>query len=1197
MALIFNRPEREIDVRGTLLLTTGSTLTLSPDNVMNYSIQERSATNGFALGGAESATYSLTIDNSDHKLTALHLNGAKVVMEAGISTDGEMQYVPFGVWYVTSPQVSEQSAVAVLDGGDVLELRFDSVFADNKNNYPRTVGALLSSVCATAGVVLKSDAFRNSTVSISKLPSWPKDTTLRGVVSYIAAVAGGFARIDRSGELEIVEYGKVSPTGTITADTYMTLETGNGTNFGFNCLAVKYMDADDYTRYTVADRVDTASNTIQIDSNPLYTVAIANSVKNALVGFESESVRLDWIGDPTLNVGDIVLVEGITDTEYVFVVNSQSIRYDGGLSANTEAALPSEGSSSAGYVTSEPAINASGMVNGGKIVAGSITAEQIAAGSITADKIAAGSITADKIEAGSITSDKIQSGAITADKIDAGAITADKIDAGAITADKIDAGAITADKIATDALEAISVDAITGAFNNLVVNDELYASLARVMELAADSIRAGNIIAGSVTADKLATVLADIVTLQAATGKFDLATVKNLLADALILKEGQAGSMQITNLAVTSANLLNATIGELVLKGSDGLYYRVYVGADGIIHTEVVTVSQGEINAGQTTTGEQIVDTSANINGLNAQSIKGQSAIIDQIVTTSLTAGKITAMDALIASATIPTLYATSIQAIGNSLDLSANESIRLAIAQKNAIYFKAEEPKETVVGDMWIDSNTYKTYIYEGMTGRNLPKFDFEDSDLLYAFGEDADKIELQVDEDGNLLVSVDGVEVRSDGCLYTTNKWREFAPSELRNSFIEIMQDAILIKSGGNIHIGAGGKLDVNAGSAHFATSDYTLSILAGDGTEDTVLDFDSESKTLRVDEINAANVRPYIAGTTAVFASDIGGIDGLADMLNGSKYEHLVYTQDYDEVSTEPIVINGCDSTLVDIIAGGKTKVPPMIFDAATSNIYMENLEWACLDGTALDANSGNIRMKGCIINAANGVVASRHANVVWIGDTNLATVGSCSADAFKAYDGATIRMSGMIPTGTVTKETGGVIESSDASSGTVVPPVYTDEVTTTLSATTGFYGSKTYWNSGELYQGYTNAKGEIYGCMRFALPSDVGSITSATLTLKADSGIGTGAMVNVRVYGSATSYGSKPSLGTRYINKSSAVAAGQSCSIDATDAAVALFDGTAKQLVLYTGETAVMSGKSYSKHYAKFSSAKLKITYRR
>ena len=180
--------------------------------------------------------------------------------------------------------------------------------------------------------------------------------------------------------------------------------------------------------------------------------------------------------------------------------------------------------------------------------------------------------------------------------------------------------------------------------------------------------------------EELKAAIIEVLHAEIQVGTFTLAEVENLLAEALVLKKGTAESMYITNLAVTSANLLSAMLGKLVLKGEDGKYYQVMIGSDGTIHTQEVEPSEAEIEAGETESGLGIVDTSANFADLTAQNIKGNEAIFQAILAQSMTAGKLTAGEALIASATIPTLYATSIQAIGNSLDLSANESISLIV-------------------------------------------------------------------------------------------------------------------------------------------------------------------------------------------------------------------------------------------------------------------------------------------------------------------------------------------------------------------------------------------------------------------------------------------------------------------------------------------------------------------------------------
>ena len=483
MALIFNQPVRVIDIRGTIRLTTGTIIDLTPTNIVSYDIVENSASSGFALGEAQAATYTLVIDNVNHSYTAAMFNGANVQLELGIDPEdgSEMQYVPFGAWIIETSNLSRQSAMATLEGSDALATMFELEFADI-SKYPQTVGSLFSAVCGLAGVPVVSNVFLNSTVSIAAKPAWPEGTTLRGVIAYIAAVAGGFARMTRDGKLEIVSYADRTNAGSIYADTYKTIETGGGAYFDFNCLGVKYMEAEEYTRYTVADGTDNASNTLQIDSNPLYTASIATSVKNALSGFYADGVSIEWVGDPTLRLGDVVTAVDTDGTEYTIVVNSQTLRYDGGLGASTASELATETGSSSGYVINEPALNAAGMLNGGKLIVGSVVTEKLAAQSITSEKIAAGAVNADKIAAGSVTAEKL-----SADEIKAFIIEAVQAKIGEIVA-----GKITTDELFAAILGAVKLSAETGSFTFAEVKN-LLANTLFVVQGVGEKVQIANL--------------------------------------------------------------------------------------------------------------------------------------------------------------------------------------------------------------------------------------------------------------------------------------------------------------------------------------------------------------------------------------------------------------------------------------------------------------------------------------------------------------------------------------------------------------------------------------------------------------------------------------------------------------------------------------------------------------------------------
>lgn len=319
-------------------------------------------------------------------------------------------------------------------------------------------------------------------------------------------------------------------------------------------------------------------------------------------------------------------------------------------------------------------------INGSKLSYGSVGSAQVSADSVSARHMQADSINTDALQAGSVTTEKLAAGSITADKIQAGAIDAETINAITAKINSIVAGSTT-----TDTLYAALADITTLMVKQInaenIDTNELYAALANVVYLRVSQIDAEHI-----DADELSAAIADFVSVYAGTGEFDFATIQNLVAKALSLEQASAESVYIKNLAVTSANLLSATLGKLVIKGEDGKYYRVFVGSDGSISAEEATLTEDELAQGETSTGQQIVETQMNVSDLNASNLQASSAVINQILTTALTAEKITAADALIASATIPTLYTTSITAIANNMDLSANQTIQLLLGAKDEL-------------------------------------------------------------------------------------------------------------------------------------------------------------------------------------------------------------------------------------------------------------------------------------------------------------------------------------------------------------------------------------------------------------------------------------------------------------------------------------------------------------------------------
>ena len=176
--------------------------------------------------------------------------------------------------------------------------------------------------------------------------------------------------------------------------------------------------------------------------------------------------------------------------------------------------------------------------------------------------------------------------------------------------------------------------------------------------------------------------IARIITAEAGHMTMNFADVGQLVSQAMILEEGVGGTVAIKNLVATNASFVGATIGDLVIGGENGKFYRVSVQNDGTIYTAEVPVTPEEASAGETHDGFPIVATTANIESLYAGDLKSNEAIIAKIFTSALDAGKIKASEAFISSATIPRLYTTAIQAMSDELVIAAADLIEFVVGQ-----------------------------------------------------------------------------------------------------------------------------------------------------------------------------------------------------------------------------------------------------------------------------------------------------------------------------------------------------------------------------------------------------------------------------------------------------------------------------------------------------------------------------------
>lgn len=385
-------------------------------------------------------------------------------------------------------------------------------------------------------------------------------------------------------------------------------------------------------------------------------------------------------------------------------------------------------SSIAGYQLGNGSVTAralgAGSVGSSALMADSVTAREIAAYSITADRIASRQITAEliaaqtitayEIAAQAITTDKLAANSVTANQIAAGAITAAAIAASAITAEAIAAGAVTADKVAAGAIDATKIAA-------LAITTE---------KLAADAVTAGKIAAGAITSDKISTAdlsaiqatlqIADIASATIASADIDYAQVKDLNAQSAyfgqaVIQAGLANKLYVPRLSVGYAQMIGATVGDLVVQASNGNFYAIDVDLAGNVTATQRNVSQSEIESGHTTDGRQLVmDTDILAENLNTNNLTASHALMYSITANIIDVDQLWAREAFVNKLMVQDISSnTYIQStIGNwqsqsTITQTVNSlSSRIDQMGYGTIFYSETEPSHDnlVAGDIWIE-------------------------------------------------------------------------------------------------------------------------------------------------------------------------------------------------------------------------------------------------------------------------------------------------------------------------------------------------------------------------------------------------------------------------------------------------------------------------------------------------------------
>lgn len=341
-------------VAGTITLENGNTVAIGDVNIINgsLSINNKCVNNSeFCLGAVYVGQMSVTLYHPN--IDRYSLYNAQVHLSYFLTLDdGTEEEVPLGVFYVDKPSRSKK--LIQLKCYDAMT-KFDVPVEEDSWGLPY---ALLTLACEKVGVELA-----NTEEEILAMCNGDKDfslnsariNTYRDFLSYISSMLGGFATINRLGQLEIRQFHTVSDLN-ITA-RQRTSSTVNDYETYFNSVRARFVAEQNFYPYVETD--DTMTSGLQLDMGDIPIVQgleefkheVLQNVLTVLKGIRYVPSDFKMSPDPSIDLGDGLTLEKVNNTtESVFILvtgytwsyhKEQSVTSDG-----TDALLPNVSDSS-----------------------------------------------------------------------------------------------------------------------------------------------------------------------------------------------------------------------------------------------------------------------------------------------------------------------------------------------------------------------------------------------------------------------------------------------------------------------------------------------------------------------------------------------------------------------------------------------------------------------------------------------------------------------------------------------------------------------------------------------------------------------------------------------------------------------------------------------------------------------------------
>lgn len=333
------QPGRTFKSQATVKKTGYADLMLSDTQIVSMRLNSTTISgDDFEIGTTCAAELDVELTNIDGSLTTATFEGASITSSIGVLlADGvTVEYCPLGVFFVDSIGKTE-TGIKIVCYDAMIQL--ETLYQSNLT-FPATLLQIAQEISSKAGLTLSRTTFPNASFSVTAAPSLV-GITLRAALSWVAEAGGCFARIDRTGRLEIASY--VSSSTTITPANYYSLTHNEQPRAAITQVTIKQNDSD------TGVSSGTTGNTYTIIGNPLLAnnpAGALTAIYNQLNGFTYMPFESEWQGNPASMAGDKLTITDRNSNTYSAVLTECNLEYAGGVNGKATAkALTTQGQS------------------------------------------------------------------------------------------------------------------------------------------------------------------------------------------------------------------------------------------------------------------------------------------------------------------------------------------------------------------------------------------------------------------------------------------------------------------------------------------------------------------------------------------------------------------------------------------------------------------------------------------------------------------------------------------------------------------------------------------------------------------------------------------------------------------------------------------------------------------------------------